>query len=111
MTGPRTSDAVADLCFLVGFLTSLSVAAFRRPGQNTRIADTILTFSFYTLLVGTMVFTWANMRKFVAIALTMVVVLLAMAYLIVKDPSSGKHMRPFSDRGLLKRKIQKVTLI
>jgi lipopolysaccharide export LptBFGC system permease protein LptF len=66
------------------------VAAFRRPGENTRIADIILTLSFYVLLVGTMVFTWANMRKFVAIVLTVVIAFLAMAYLIVKDSKSGK---------------------
>ena len=82
----RVCDEVAVTCLLLSMLFSLSVAALRRPQGNTHVADFILRLSFLTLLIGTMVFTWANQRTIASIVFTVSFVLLVIAYWTWTDP-------------------------
>ncbi|KAF8159309.1 hypothetical protein B0H34DRAFT_796576 [Crassisporium funariophilum] len=92
------SDDVTDAWLLLAMLFALSVAALRRPGGNTRISDFVLTLAFYALLIGTMVFVWANWRKAVAIIFTTVLGMLAVAYVSVIDPSPSQDEDDWRNR-------------
>ncbi|PPQ69916.1 hypothetical protein CVT25_002474 [Psilocybe cyanescens] len=74
-----TDDTVNSFLFL-GFLFALSVAALRRPHENTRIADFVLTLSFATITLGTFIFVWRNMSKPVSISFSVGFAFLALAY-------------------------------
>ncbi|KAF8799157.1 hypothetical protein BYT27DRAFT_7343084 [Phlegmacium glaucopus] len=93
------SDDITHLFLLLSMLFSLSVAALRRPRGNVQIADFVLRLSFLTLLIGTLVFVWFNLRRVVSICFTVAFVLLALAYLIWTDPDqtgealSGRFVR------------------
>jgi len=74
------------------------VAALRRPGENTRIADSILNLSFFALVIGTIAFVWANLPKAVAVCLTVSVGLLLVAYTILTDPNPDRDGDRFRDK-------------
>ncbi|KAH9487423.1 hypothetical protein JR316_0001498 [Psilocybe cubensis] len=80
----KTDDIVNSLFFL-GFLFALSVAALRRPQENTGIADFILSLSFVTITFGTVIFIWGNMPKPVSISFSVGFALLAVGYATCVD--------------------------
>lgn len=79
-----TDDIVNSLLFL-GFLFALSVAALRRPHENTRIADLVLSLSFIAITLGTVIFVWGNMPKPVSISFSVGFALLAVGYATCVD--------------------------
>jgi len=94
----RVCDDVAVTCLLLSMLFSLSVAALRRPQGNTHVADFMLRLSFLTLLIGTMVFTWANLRTITSIVFTVSFVLLVIAYWTWTDPNPNGEEGEYSLR-------------
>src|ERR1700761_7957773 len=77
--------------YLLALIFTLTVGTLRHPKENTCMSDAILNLSFLALVIGTLIFVWAEMNRPVSITLTIGVGMLTVMYMVCTDPNPDSN--------------------